>query len=226
MNSGKRRVRVVSMTSFTVVIGCAVFATEFLIHLLIPENFGENVWIRTVAESAALVGVTVPLVYLLIFRPLKKRTEKLRESEEQFRYLLKHAPEPVEALSRTEERLRLPVETSPQLIAIFPDGLFDHVIPAGLWLIGAEQPGQIIGTPELSTVHPDDRAQIIERINAVDSGNTPAAIEERLVRMDGSTFEAGVTALATTFNDKLAGPTNTGTIDVLAARHFAMVEQN
>jgi PAS domain S-box-containing protein len=79
------------------------------------------------------------------------------------------------------------------------------VNPAGLAIFGVEAESKIIGQPVLSVVHPDSRDEVIRRMGFVAAGNAVPAIEEKLIRFDGSTFIAEVIALGTTFNDKPAG---------------------
>ena len=110
-----------------------------------------------------------------------------------------------EALRESEKRYRLLVEQSPTGIAIHQNGKFVYVNPAGLAIFGVEGEEKIIGQPVLSVVHPDSRDDVIKRMQLVATGNAVPAIEEKLIRFDGSVFFAEVIALGTTFNDKPAG---------------------
>ena len=110
-----------------------------------------------------------------------------------------------EALRKSEKRYRLLVEQSPTGIAIHQNGKFVYVNPAGLAIFGVDKEAHIIGQPVLSVVHPDSRDEVIKRMEFVASGNAVPAIEEKLIRFDGSTFIAEMIALGTTFNDKPAG---------------------
>lgn len=77
--------------------------------------------------------------------------------------------------------------------------------PAGLKLMGAKTPLQLIGKQVLSIVHPDSRDEVIKRMELVAKGITVPAMEEKLIRLNGTIFEAEVIALATTYNDQPAG---------------------
>jgi PAS domain S-box-containing protein len=110
-----------------------------------------------------------------------------------------------ENLLESENRFRLLVEHSPDGIAIYQNGLFSYVNPSGLALIGATNPNQIVGKPVISIVHPDSRDEVIKRMKQVADGMTVPALEEKLIRLDGSTFVAEVVAFNTTYKDRPAG---------------------
>ncbi len=110
-----------------------------------------------------------------------------------------------EALRKSEERYRNLVELSPTGIAIYQEGQFVYVNPAAISIIGAENPKELIGKPVLSIVHPESRREVIKRMSLVATGISVPAMEEKLIRLDGSIFDAEVVALSTTYNDKPAG---------------------
>jgi PAS domain S-box-containing protein len=109
------------------------------------------------------------------------------------------------ALYESEERYRKVVEISPTGIAIYQDGKFVYINPAGLSLLGCIDQNTIIGKPVLSIVHPESKEIVIKRMTNVASGMDLPPLEENLVRIDGSVFIGEVIALATTFNGKPAG---------------------
>ena len=108
-------------------------------------------------------------------------------------------------LLQSEEKYRLLVENSPNGIAIYQDGKFVYVNATGLKIFGANSADQLLGKPVLSIVHPDSLDAVIKRVSQVTSGSQVPPMEEKLLRFDGSVFYAEVTALATTFNSRLAG---------------------
>jgi PAS domain S-box-containing protein len=105
----------------------------------------------------------------------------------------------------SEKRFRLLVELAPSGIAVYQNGVFTYVNPAGLKLMGAKDPLQLIGKQVLSIVHPDSKNEVIKRMELVATGIAVPAMEEKLIRLDGTTFDAEVIALATTYNDQPAG---------------------
>jgi PAS domain S-box-containing protein len=109
------------------------------------------------------------------------------------------------ALQESEERYRQLVEQSPFSIAIYQDGCFVYANPAGVSLVGAANQQEIIGKTVLSIVHPESRAEVINRMELVAQGISVPSMEKKLIRLDGSGFDADVVTIATTFNNKPAG---------------------
>ena len=98
--------------------------------------------------------------------PLKQMEAKLRESEEKYRSL---------------------VELSAEATLIHRDGRIIFVNPAGLKLLGASRPEEVIGMAILDIVHPDAR-DIIEAITVRDlQGVETPLVELLVVRLDGTT---------------------------------------
>lgn len=110
-----------------------------------------------------------------------------------------------EGLKASEKRYRNLVENAPVGIAIHQEGKFVYVNPKGLALIGAKHPDELIGKSVLSIVHPDSLEVVKHRLMEVMAGSSVPPLEEKLIRLDDSIFNAEVMALATTYNDKPAG---------------------
>ena len=109
-----------------------------------------------------------------------------------------------EALRESESRYRKLIELSPNGVAIYQKGLFVYVNPAGVKMLGAADQQQLLGTPIFNLVHPESREAVIPRMKLVAEGSSLPPLEEKLMRLDGSVFDAEVIALSTTFNDKPA----------------------
>jgi PAS domain S-box-containing protein len=93
-----------------------------------------------------------------------------------------------EALRESEERFRAVVENSPVGVAVSVDDLIVYVNAAGLKIMGAQTPGQLIGrsvysftTPELYDLMRERRRQVMEH------GLSFPPIEAPLLKLDGST---------------------------------------
>lgn len=100
-----------------------------------------------------------------------------------------------EALSESEERYRLLVETSPDPIFLHQNGRFVFVNPAACKLLGADQPGELIGHPIAEVIHPDYHAIVTERVRTtVDQGQPVPVIEEVFLRLDGRPVDVEVAA--------------------------------
>jgi len=92
-----------------------------------------------------------------------------------------------ERLRKSEEHYRHLVESSPDAILVHHRGKIVFANRAGAALLGASDPGEIMGRPVLDFVHRDDRATVQARLRKVLEHDTELAlIERRLVRLDGS----------------------------------------
>lgn len=110
-----------------------------------------------------------------------------------------------EGLKESEERYRKLIELSPLGISFHIDGRFVFVNPAGMRLIGAKVPEDIIGRHILDVVHPDYRDLVISRIKQMSNEETSVPlIEEKLITLDGREIDAAVAAIAFHYHGKLA----------------------
>jgi PAS domain S-box-containing protein len=93
-----------------------------------------------------------------------------------------------------------------QLVDLSPDGIFvsrNNVIvfvnPAALRLFGALTPDQVVGQSPLRFFPPDRHTNIRERVRQLLMGRTVPAVEETLLRLDGSVREVEI--IGTLFED-------------------------
>jgi two-component system, cell cycle sensor histidine kinase and response regulator CckA len=103
-------------------------------------------------------------------------------------------------LRESEERYRSLVEVSPDAIAVYANGRFVYVNPAGVKLIGAHDKSELIGKPVLDIVHPDYKEFVRQRvIEAMEHGKTQPLSEEKFLRLDGTVIDVEVVSVPTTF---------------------------
>ncbi|MBA3960741.1 MAG: PAS domain S-box protein [Chthoniobacterales bacterium] len=95
-----------------------------------------------------------------------------------------------------EARYLMLLENSPNAILVLCDDEIVLINPAGLALLGAERPEQILGHPPNEIVHPDERSEIALRTRQVAEGKQPPTAARRLVRLDGSVVEAESTVVS------------------------------
>jgi PAS domain S-box-containing protein len=97
------------------------------------------------------------------------------------------------------------VEFSPEAIAVHCEGKVVYANPAGLDLIGATSPEQVIGKPLLSFVHPDYHKIVLDRTSdAMSNGSPLASLEEKLLRLDGRPIDVEVTSMLMIYDGKNA----------------------
>jgi len=100
-----------------------------------------------------------------------------------------------EALLVTEERFRQVVEGAPVGILIQVDGVYQYLNPAALAMFGAATADQVVGQPVSERIHPESRAAVNERNRILkEERRTAPFLDERLIRLDGTVFDAEVTA--------------------------------
>lgn len=99
------------------------------------------------------------------------------------------------ALRESEERYRRLIEMSPDAIAVHSGGKFVFVNPAGVRLIGASGPEDIIGSPVLSIMHPDYVPLVKERVRGMtEEKKGMPLVEEKFIKRDGSVVDVEVAA--------------------------------
>ena len=119
-------------------------------------------------------------------RELQQMTLTMERRREELRHFL---ADQTKNLHQSETRFHQLFELIPDAVGIHQNGLWIFVNPAGAATFGAESPEQLIGTPVLDRVHPDDREKVMNRIrDQVSQGRQASLMVERLLRLDGSMF--------------------------------------
>jgi PAS domain S-box-containing protein len=109
------------------------------------------------------------------------------------------------ALRASEEQYRRLVEVAPDLIAVHSEGKIVFMNPAGLRLLGARSPEDVVGKPVLDFVHPDSRPAVIERVRAMTQhGQAAPLLAERFLRLDGTPVHVEVAATPVLYRDRPA----------------------
>jgi len=121
---------------------------------------------------------------------------------------------------RKEETLHQLVEAIPDAVMMHYEGKIVYANPAAAKLFGATAIHDILGLPVLDFVHPDMQATVKKRMGKAIRKPVPL-IEETLQRLDGSAFDAAVTALPVKYRGK---PATEVIIHDLSARKKAEAE--
>jgi PAS domain S-box-containing protein len=97
------------------------------------------------------------------------------------------------ALRESEERYRQIVELSPEAIAVHSEGRIVFANRAAVRLAGAKNADELLGRSVFDLVHPDDRAQAVQRVQLSINTGTPAPlIEQKFIRLDGTVIDAEI----------------------------------
>ncbi|MCK5435171.1 MAG: PAS domain S-box protein, partial [Nitrosomonadaceae bacterium] len=108
-----------------------------------------------------------------------------------------------DSLRKSEERYRMLVDLSPDAIAVHSEGVVVFVNPAGLILLGAESADEVIGKLVLDIVHPAYQDMVVSRIQESVEHNRPMPVlEEKFIRLDGTTFDVEAASRPTTYMGK------------------------
>jgi len=108
------------------------------------------------------------------------------------------------ALLQSEERYRNLVELSTNAIYITIDDRLVFSNRAGVKLLGASDPGEVLGRSFLDFIHPECHDAERERVRAVTQEGATVSVEERYVTLDGSVADVDVATIPFTFQDEPA----------------------
>jgi PAS domain S-box-containing protein len=109
-----------------------------------------------------------------------------------------------EALRESEERYRSLIELNPDLVAVHRQGVMLYVNEAGLRMMRAREPGDLVGHHILEFVRPEFRELAIDRMRGVAAGEPLAPAEMEVTRCDGTTIWIETIAARTVYGGEVA----------------------
>lgn len=119
--------------------------------------------------------------------------------------VLRETPDHVRAIARALHELEMVLECLPDPVAIRIDDSFAYVNSAWLRVLGYGSANELFGRPFLESVHPEDRAAMVERMQGVERAGESNARELRLLAKDGSVVALDVPkAIALTYRGQHA----------------------
>ncbi len=111
----------------------------------------------------------------------------------------------LERLARSEESFRALIEGSPDATVVHVNGRVAYVNRSAVDMLGYGAPSEMIGTPVIEFVLPEDRPRTAARIASLASGEDAVPfIEVRLVHRDGTPVIASVGAVGVVFEGQRA----------------------
>jgi len=117
-----------------------------------------------------------------------------------------------------DARLRELLDHSPLASIVHSGGEIVYANNAATKLFGAEAIDRFVGTPVVDFVHPDSLPQVAERSARTYQGEQVDTAEERLLRVDGSAFDAEVSGIPTRWR---GGPAVLAIVQDISARKQA-----
>ena len=109
------------------------------------------------------------------------------------------------ALSESEERYRQLVDSSPYAVGVHQDGKLVLVNPAAVVLFGAAEAKDLIGRPMRELMHPDERADAVDRLRRMLQGEPGLyPTEDRCLRLDGRVIDVESSATPFTYQGRPA----------------------
>ncbi|PLS17279.1 hypothetical protein CVD28_11970 [Bacillus sp. M6-12] len=104
-------------------------------------------------------------------------------------------------LQESEERYRQLIEIAPDTILVHQDGVIQYINQAGVKLVGADRDEQIIGRSLLEFIHPENLADVKERLNQIQQNHQPIEpIKTRIIRLDNQSINVESTVAPITYN--------------------------
>ncbi|MCZ7399549.1 MAG: PAS domain-containing sensor histidine kinase [Candidatus Methanoperedens sp.] len=128
---------------------------------------------------------------------LRRRIAELEKSE-------KGRKRAENALKESEERYRSLVEFSPYGIAIHSEGKLVYMNLAGAKILGTENPDELVGKMLLQIVHPDYHEIVKKRVRMQEGGKVAPPLEEKFLRLDGTSVDVEIASIPFTYMGKLA----------------------
>ena len=108
-----------------------------------------------------------------------------------------------QAVTASEEHHRRLVELSPDTIFIETGGRFAYINPAGLRLLGAASPAEILGRDVLELAHPHYRSLLMNRLNRLNVERREVLpVEAKYLRLDGSDIDVELAAIPFVYQGK------------------------
>ncbi|MFZ5623892.1 MAG: PAS domain S-box protein, partial [Gemmatimonadota bacterium] len=109
------------------------------------------------------------------------------------------------ALRYSEQRYRTLVESAPYGVVLHAGDVIEFANPVLARMIGVPDASELVGRSVMEFVHPDSRGEVEQRVARLLATGTPTTpTPQRLVRADGTTFEAETYSVLLTLEGRRA----------------------
>ena len=108
-----------------------------------------------------------------------------------------------EVLKSSEEKYRNLVESTWEAILVRHRGIIEYANPAAVELFGASSDAELIGKSNLDLIHPDDRADSMERLKRTEEGFKVPPREHRIVTLDGRVIHVESVGIPFTYRGRV-----------------------
>lgn len=176
------------------------FRTEELLARIKTHLSLSRVNISLEQQSAALHQVNAQLQSEIVNRQfveteLRQSLDQAERSRRAMLNVMEDQKRTEKALAESEIRYRTLVEQAPVAIYVNRGGRLVLVNAACLRLFGATTSDQLLGKSPYELFHPDFHSVLNERIHhLLNHGSAVPLIEEKIIRLDGTTVDVEVTA--------------------------------
>lgn len=106
-----------------------------------------------------------------------------------------------EKFRQQEERNKTLIDLLPTGIILYQNNKISSINTAGARILGAEEPNELIGQPVSQFLHTDTINSFKKKVNEVAQRSASISFEAKLIRLDGSVFEAEITPIQTIYNE-------------------------
>jgi PAS domain S-box-containing protein len=154
---------------------------------------------RTAEDNILVHGVIQDISTKKLLEAERYELERHLKSAMTKLNLSKHAQ-----LNQSEKKYRSLMEHLSVAVIVHTDGRLQFANDYAVKMIGAKSAEELTGRDIMDFVHPSFKASIAERVVKLSAGENVPAMEEKIIRLDGSEVDVEVIAYPFEFDDKPA----------------------